>query len=41
MNMAKATETKMENVVEPGKFKLWVAEHAQDNRYEFNFTVEE
>ena len=32
---------KMERVVEAGSFKLWIAEHAQDTRHEFDFTVEE
>ena len=29
----------MNKIVEPGKFKLWVAESSDDNRYEFNFEV--
>ena len=32
---------KCEKIVEPGKFKLWIAEHALDNRYEFDFSVTE
>ena len=30
---------KMEKIVEPGKFKLWIAEHALDNSREFDFSV--
>ena len=30
---------KMEKVVEPGAFKLWIAEHSADNSREFDFTV--
>lgn len=29
----------MNLIVEPGKFKLWIAENAQDNSREFNFEV--
>ena len=29
----------MNKIVEPGKFKLWVAEACDDNRYEFDFEV--
>ncbi len=29
----------MNKIVEPGKFKLWIAEHSADNRYEFDFEV--
>ena len=32
---------KMEKVVEPGEFKLWIGEHALDNRHEFGFRVAE
>lgn len=31
----------MEKVVEPGAFKLWIAEHSADNSREFDFTVTE
>lgn len=30
---------KMEKIVEPGRFKLWIAEHALDNSREFDFEV--
>ena len=29
----------MNKIVEPGRFKLWIAESAVDNRYEFDFIV--
>ena len=29
----------MNKIVEPGKFKLWIAESSDDNRYEFDFEV--
>ena len=29
----------MNRIVEPGKFKLWIAESCDDNRYEFDFEV--
>lgn len=32
---------KMEKVIEPGAFKLWIAEHSADNSREFDFTVTE
>lgn len=31
--------SKLEWIVEPGQFKLWVAEDSSDERYEFGFTV--
>lgn len=35
------SDEKCEKIVEPGAFKLWIAEHALDNRYEFDFSVTE
>ncbi len=32
-------DEKMRRIVEPGKFTLWVAEHAADERYSFTFYV--
>lgn len=32
-------DANMDRIVEPGAFKLWVAEHAADDRYEFDFKV--
>ena len=32
---------KNERIVEPGAFKLWIAEHAEDNRFEFDFSITE
>ncbi len=32
-------DASMNRIVEPGKFKLWVAEHSADTRYEFDFKV--
>jgi beta-glucosidase len=29
----------MNKIVEPGRFKLWIAESSDDNRYEFDFEV--
>ncbi len=29
----------MNRIVEPGKCKLWIAEHAADTRYEFDFAI--
>ncbi len=29
----------MNRIVEPGSFKLWIAEHSADTRYEFDFKV--
>lgn len=34
-------DEKMNLIVEPGDFKLWVAEHARDDSREFNFKVTE
>ena len=29
----------MHRIVEPGNFKLWVAEHSDDTRYAFDFKI--
>ena len=33
------TNDRCEKLVEPGKFKLWIAQHAQDDQLEFDFSV--
>ena len=30
---------RLNKIVEPGRFKLWIAESSDDNRYEFDFEV--